>query len=186
MLTVEKIEQLFCELNAELGKKGVIGEVGICGGAVMCLVFKTRCATKDVDGIFAPAAEMRDAIVNVARKLDVAEDWLNDAAKGFFPGDPPKENVRSYPNLRVWAPTAEYMLAMKCISARYDSFDKDDLAFLIDHLKLRSSSQVFDIVLKYYPERSIPVKTRFFVEELLQGRTDPQRRPPSGTRAQGT
>jgi len=174
MLTVEKIDQLFSELNAELEKKGVIGEVGICGGAVMCLVFKTRCATKDVDGIFAPAKEMREAIAKAARKLDVAEDWLNDAAKGFFPGDPPKENVRSYSNLRVWAPTAEYMLAMKCISARYDSFDKDDLVFLIGHLKLTSADQVFDIVLKYYPEKSIPVKTRFFVEELLQGQPSTQ------------
>jgi hypothetical protein len=168
MLTTEKIQQLLRELNAELAKKGVTGEVGICGGAVMCLVFRTRCATKDVDGIFAPAAEMREAIASVARTLDVPEDWLNDAAKGFFPGDPPKVDVVSYPNLRVWAPTAEYMLAMKCISARYDSYDKDDLVYLIQHLKLKVPTEVFDIVMKFYPEEKIPVKTRFFVEELLQ------------------
>lgn len=60
----------------------------------MCLVFKTRCSTKDVDGIFAPAAEMREAIRSVGRMLDVA--------------------------------------------------------------------------VKYYPEKIIPVRTRFFVEELLQ------------------
>jgi len=168
MLTVEMIEKLLKELNAELERRGVTGEVGLCGGAVMCLVFKTRCATKDVDGIFAPAVEMREAIASVARKLDVREDWLNDAAKGFFPGDPPKEDVVSYSRLRVWAPTAEYMLAMKCVSARYDSYDKDDLVFLISHLKLRSAAEVFDIVMKYYPEQNIPVKTRFFVEELMR------------------
>ena len=168
MLTSEMIQALLKELNVELEKKGVTGEIGLCGGAVMCLVFKTRCATKDIDGIFAPAAEMREAIVNVARRLDVAEDWLNDAAKGFFPGDPPKQEVVSYSNLRVWAPTADYMLAMKCISARYDTYDKDDLVFLIRHLKLRSAGEVFDIAMKYYPEKSIPVKTTFFVEELFQ------------------
>ena len=168
MLTVEKIRQLLDALNTELAKKGVTGEVGLCGGAVMCLVFKTRCSTRDIDGIFAPASEMREAIGTVGRKLGVAEDWLNDAAKGFFPGDPPKEDVIGLSHLRVWAPTAEYMLAMKCISARYDTYDKDDLVFLINHLKLKSANEVFDIVLKYYPEHSVPVKTRFFVEELLQ------------------
>lgn len=167
MLTVEKIQELLAALNVELAKKNIIGEIGLCGGAVMCLVFKTRCATKDVDGIFAPAAEMREAIANVARKVGVDQDWLNDAAKGFFPGDPPKEDVLSYSHLRVWAPTAEYMLAMKCISARYDSYDRDDLIFLISHLKLKSAAEVFSIVIKYYPEKEIPVKTRFFVEELL-------------------
>ena len=167
MLTTEVIERLFAELNHELRQRDVTGEVGICGGAVMCLVFKTRCSTKDVDGIFAPAAEMREAIAAVGRKLDMPEDWLNDAAKGFFTSDVPRQEVAGYSHLRVWAPTAEYMLAMKCISARYDSYDKDDLVFLVDHLKLKSPQEVFAIITKYYPERTVPAKTQFFVEELL-------------------
>ena len=168
MLTSEMIENLLKELNAELCKNSIIGELGICGGAVMCLVFKTRCATKDIDGIFAPAEEIRKAIANVAERMNVSSDWLNDVAKGFFPGNPPKEDVVSYSNLRVWAPIPEYMLAMKCISARYDSYDKADLIFLINHLKLKSAASVFEIIMKYYPAREIPVKTKFFVEELLQ------------------
>jgi hypothetical protein len=168
MLTTEQIQQLFCELNTELKKRGVTGEVGICGGAVMCLVFKTRCTTKDVDGIFAPAPEMREAIAAVGRRLGVREDWLNDAAKGFFTGNPPREDVIGFSNLRVWAPTAEYMLAMKCVSARYDSYDKDDVVFLLGHLKLRSAEEVFGVITKFYPENKIPTKTRFFVEELLR------------------
>jgi len=167
MLTSEMIEDLLKELNTELCKSGVTGELGICGGAVMCLVFKTRCTTKDMDGIFAPAEEIRKAIANVAEKMHVPADWLNDAAKGFFSANPPKQDVLSYSNLRVWAPIPEYMLAMKCISARYDSFDKADLIFLINHLKLKSATSVFDIIIKYYPDREIPVKTKFFVEEVL-------------------
>ena len=31
-----------------------------------------------------------------------------------------------------------------------------------------TAEDVFDVVMKYYPEKSIPVKTRFFVEELLK------------------
>ncbi|MFC1497518.1 hypothetical protein ACFLS1_03470 [Verrucomicrobiota bacterium] len=168
MLDAEKIEQLFVELNSELEGRDVIGEVGICGGAVMCLVFKSRLATKDVDGIFAPAKEIRDAVAVVGRKMDVPENWLNDAAKGFFTIDPPKRDVLNYTNLRVWAPRPEYMLAMKCISARFDSYDKDDLIFLVKHLQIASPDKLFDIVMNYYPEERIPVKTRFFVEELFQ------------------
>ena len=52
MLTRKKIEELLGALNEELGRRGVMGEVGICGGAVMCLVFNAREATKDVDAIF--------------------------------------------------------------------------------------------------------------------------------------
>lgn len=167
MLTTKKIEELFIELNSTLEKNNITGEIGICGGAVMCLVFKTRCSTKDVDGIFAPASEMRKAIAQVGRKLNIEEDWLNDAAKGFFTKDLPREEVANYSHLRIWAPTAEYMLAMKSISARYDSYDKDDLIFLIEHLKLKTPNEVFNIITKYYPEEIIPIKTRFFVEEIL-------------------
>ncbi len=134
----------------------------------MCLVFKTRCSTKDIDGIFAPAAEMRKAIANVGHKLHIREDWLNDAAKRFFTNQLPKQDVINHSHLRIWTPTAEYMLAMKSISARYDSYDKEDLLFLIEHLNLKTSNDVFNIITKYYPEENIPIKTRFFVEEILQ------------------
>jgi len=52
MLDAPMIRRLLTALNDELKAHGVIGEVGICGGAVMCLVFNARQATKDVDGIF--------------------------------------------------------------------------------------------------------------------------------------
>ena len=168
MLTSKMIINLLEDLNSELTKLKVTGELGLCGGAVMCLVFKTRCATKDIDGIFAPTAEMRKAIAQVAEHKNLPNDWLNAAAKGFFSETPPKEDVLNFSNLRVWAPSAEYMLAMKCISARYDTYDKDDLIFLIKHLNLVSAENVFEIILKYYPNNIIPVKTKFFIEKLFQ------------------
>jgi len=149
MLDIDTIEKLFCALNEELGSRGVTGEVGICGGAVMCLVFKARTATRDVDGIFKPTREIREAAARVGRALGVPENWLN------------------YPHLRVWAPTAEYMLAMKCVSARFDTHDQGDVVFLIQHLGLRRPDDVLEIVCRYYPEGTVPAKTRFLLEELL-------------------
>lgn len=167
MLTIERIRELFSALDKELAKQGVIGEVGICGGAVMCLVFQARRATKDVDAIFEPTREIRAAAKAVATRLSVPEDWLNDAAKAFFHADPPREDVINLPHLRVWAPTAEYMLAMKCISARFDSSDLDDTRFLIEYLQLKSPTDVFQIIEAYYPKRLIPPKTQFLIEEIL-------------------
>ena len=167
VLTIDRIRELFAALDEELAKQGVIGEVGICGGAVMCLVFQARRATKDVDAIFEPTQAIRAAAKAVAARLNVPEDWLNDAAKAFFHVDPPREDVLNLPNLRAWAPTAEYMLAMKCISARFDSNDQDDTRFLIEYLQLKSPAEVFQIIEPYYPRRLIPPKTQFLVEEIL-------------------
>ena len=172
MLTDERIRELFTALDEELGKRDVVGEVGICGGAVMCLVFQARRATKDVDAIFEPAGEIRSAVKAVAARLGVPQDWLNDAARAFFHADPPREDLLNLPNLRVWAPTAGYMLAMKCVAARFDGHDLDDVKFLIEFLHLQKPDDVFRIVERYYPKRMIPPKTQFLVEELLPEQKD--------------
>lgn len=167
MLTIKKIKFLFQLLNKELAKKNIKGEVGICGGAVMCLVFQARQATKDVDAIFEPSAEIRKAVKMIAHREGLPENWLNDAAKTYFHVDPPKENILELSHLKVWAPRADYMLAMKCLAARFDTYDKDDVIFLIEYLGLKTAEQVFRLIEKYYPHSHIPPRTQFFVEELF-------------------
>ena len=133
----------------------------------MCLVFNTRESTKDVDAVFLPTQEIRDASKAVADKLGVPEDWLNDAAMGYFLSQPPVHDVVELSNLRVWAPQADYMLAMKCVSARFDSHDLDDTKFLLKHLEVRSVEEASRIIEQYYPRMVIPAKTQFLLEELL-------------------
>lgn len=168
MLDSKTILRLFSALNDELRGMGVRGEIGICGGAVMCLVFNARESTKDVDAIFQPTREIRDASKAVADRLGMPEDWLNDAAKGFFLSQPPMRDVVELSNLRVWAPQADYMLAMKCVSARFDSHDLDDTEFLLNHLGIRSVDEACRIIEQYYPRKVIPAKTQFLLEEMLQ------------------
>lgn len=161
------ILKLLRALNRELKSRGAIGEVGLCGGAVMCLVFKAREATKDVDAIFHPTREIRLAAKAVGEAHGLPADWLNDAAKAYFYSEPPRENVLNLPNLRVWAPRADYLLAMKCVAARYDTHDQDDVLFLLNHLGLKAPEAVFRIIERYYPSRLIPAKTRFLIEEIM-------------------
>lgn len=171
MLDIPKIKKLFASMNKALKEMDVAGEIGICGGAVMCLVYRARKSTKDIDGIFEPTREMRKAAKKVARAFGIGEDWLNDAVKGYFHVDPPRENVLEYSNLRVWAPRADYLLAMKAISARFDTHDKDDLLFLIRYLNLNAAEKIFNIIEKYYPRSRIPPKTKFLIEELMEAMT---------------
>lgn len=168
MLKRSQITKLFHLLNDELSLKDVKGEVGICGGAVMYLVFKSRPSTKDVDGIFEPTKKIREAAKKVAVKESLDEDWLNDAAKVFLTADLPKVPVLELSHLRVWAAQPDYMLAMKCLSARFDTRDKDDVIFLIRHLDFKSAKQVFGLIERYYPRRQILPKTRCFIEEVME------------------
>lgn len=167
MLTKERITQLLEKLNTLLAERGELGEIGLVGGAVMCLVYNARVATKDVHAIFEPASVIRELVVQIAAKESLSPDWLNDAAKGFILPRFERQEVLTLSNLRVWAPEPRYMLAMKCISARWDTSDKDDISLLAKLLKLTKPKEVFDIIESYYPHDRIPAKTRFAVEELL-------------------
>jgi hypothetical protein len=168
MLTKDRIEDLLQKLDTLLAERGEVGEIGLVGGAVMCLVYNARIATKDVDAIFEPASIIRELAAQIAASESIPPDWLNDAAKGFILPGFKREEVLSLPNLRVWAPEPRYMLAMKCISARWDTSDRDDVAFLIKLLKLSQPKAVFDIIESYYPHDKIPPKTQFLIEELLE------------------
>ena len=168
MLSRETIRKLFEKLNEMLKEKGERAEIGIVGGTVMCLVFNAREATRDVDAIFHPTKIVRQLAKKLGEQEGMGPDWLNDGAKAYILGEFDKTEVMNLSHLRVWSPCAEYMLAMKCISARWDSNDKHDVVFLIRYLKLKKPKEVFRLIEKYYPKKMIPPKTQFLVEEILQ------------------
>lgn len=168
-MTKKQILKAFESLNGALKAKNIKGEVGVVGGAAMVLGFNSRAATNDVDAIFIPSREVRLAAKSIAKKHDLPEDWLNDAVKGFLPGEPDsKEVIFEGDSLIVWIPPAEYLLAMKSVSARYDTQDAADVITLCKSLKIKDPKKVFEIVAGYYPDSRIPVKTRFFIEEIFE------------------
>lgn len=168
MLSRSKILELFEKLNSALAERGELGEIGLVGGAVMCVVYCTREATKDVDAVFEPASVIRELAAQIGRAEGLPPDWLNDAAKGFIQPSFRQQEVVTLSHLRVWAPEPLYMLAMKCLSARWDTSDRDDVIFLIGHLKVSKPAQVFELIGAYYPKKQIPAKTQFFIEEVFE------------------
>ena len=166
-MTAEEITKYLTELNDELRLMDIKGEVSLYGGAVMCLVYDARPATKDVDAVFRPVTEMRQAILRVAERNHLNEDWLNDGVKGYLVPHQQRVFV-DLPNLKVFVPEPDYLLAMKALSARADSFDTDDVKTLIMQLGLKTPHEVFAIVEKYYPRQQVKPATQYFIEEMFE------------------
>lgn len=174
-LTREIILPALAALSDALGKQGVTGELCLFGGTVMVLAFKARLSTKDVDALFQPTQSIREAARRIAEEQHLPADWLNDGVKGYVSSrhETTAGNLPQFPHLRLTMPVPEYLLAMKCMAARLggtsgEPTDVPDIVVLIQHLQLRSSREVLDLVGQYYPASRIPVKTQYLVEGLFE------------------
>jgi hypothetical protein len=166
LLNRDTIVGAFARLDAELAARGVRAELFLVGGAVMCLVHQARPSTKDVDGWFTEPQAVRAAARAVADELNLPDDWLNDAAKGFVPPNAGYETWQALPNLTISTVDARTLLAMKCAAARTD-VDSEDIRTLAKLLGLCSSEDVLRVVTSYFPEDRLPVRTRLLLEELF-------------------
>jgi len=155
-------------LNEQLKKKNVKGKIALVGGAVMCLVLRTRQSTHDIDAIFEPKSIIYECIRKVAQEHNLPADWLNDSVKGFMSKDADFQIHLDLSNLEVFVATPEYMLAMKCLSSRAESeTELDDIRSLIKHLGLVAYEEVEAIMIKYYPISRFQAKTKYVIQEIL-------------------
>jgi uncharacterized protein (DUF1778 family) len=168
-LSRERIESLLRALSDELGARGTTGEVHVVGGAVMCLVYGAREATKDVDALMRPSTALHEAAAAVGARAGVAEDWLNDAVRGFLSVRGAFDPWLELPNLRVMVAQPRYLLAMKCLAFRPEGEapDRADVRFLVRLLDVRSAAEALAIVSEYYDEPMLTLRTRLSLEEFF-------------------
>ncbi len=175
ILTKERIIIALDSLNQRLTEKGVTGELCIFGGATMILAFDARESTRDVDAVFVPKTEIYQAAEKIAEEMNLPISWLNDGVKEFISpeGEVTTDGMPQWENLRVIRPTTRYLLAMKCMAARvadYDTAgDKNDIIHLCKNLNIETVDEVMNLVEGYYPTSRIPVKTQFFIQEIMDG-----------------
>jgi predicted nucleotidyltransferase len=165
----ETIARAFDLLNAELARREQRADLFLVGGAVMCLVYETRASTRDVDGWFTNPSAVRVAAGVVAEELDLAPDWLNDAAKAYVPGNAGYETWRVLSHVTIAAVDASTLLAMKCAAAR-TAEDAADIRTLAQVLNLGDSRAILDVVARYFAEDRLPVRTRLLLEEMFDDR----------------
>jgi hypothetical protein len=172
VLTRERILNLFAELDDALCAQGVRGDVFMVGGAAMALAYDARPSTRDVDAIWRPSREVREAAAAVSlRHPDLDTDWLNDGVKGFLPGEDTGSSPVVYEGtcLTVSAGSPEYLLATKLLASRV-SRDEEDILLLFELCGLTTVDEGLDLLERFYPGRPIEAKVGFYLEELLASR----------------
>ena len=166
-------------VNASLAARGTTGEICLYDGACLCLAFAARSSTQDVDAVFEPASLVRKAAFEVASEMGWSWNWLNDEVKGFLSIHDADgiESLDSFElsHLKVYVANPEYLLAMKCLAARMGQHEEGEVAtdlndalWLSRHLGISSREEIARVVLKFFPDRELPERTGFFVEELLE------------------
>lgn len=172
MLSRRRILELLHLLNARLALTGDVGELYLVGGAVMCLAFRARPSTQDLDGYFAPKGLIRQLAAKIGAEQRVGAKWLNDAVKGYLSEHGAFASFLDLSNLKVFAATAEYLLAMKCLAMRLgpEFHDESDVRFLLRYLNLDSYDEAITVIARYYPIERFPQKTLYALEELLPGK----------------
>ena len=168
-LTQADILRLFTLLNEELRNSATLGELFLVGGAVMCLAYAARPATQDVDAVFRPVAEIREAAARVAAGTRFRRDWLNDGVKGFMSAQGDFANFLELDHLRVMVAQPAYLLAMKCLAMRIGAefHDEDDVRYLLRHLDIRDYEAALAVIGKYYALERFPPKSLYALGELL-------------------
>jgi hypothetical protein len=154
-------------LGDQLTGEGVRGQIFIVGGAAMALAYSTRRVTKDIDAVFEPKASIYTAAAQVAEERGLPEDWLNDAAKSFMPGD--DEDARPVPDIHgieITTASPRYLLTMKLMAMRFGE-DDEDIEVLIRECGLHSAEETLELMERMYPTREPLPKARLFLEELF-------------------
>lgn len=148
-------------------------EISIYGGCAMMLAFDRRAITRDVDAVFYPKTKVKPLITQVAAEMQLPEEWLNDDVRQFLaPIGAIRPLPLDLPGLKITAPTASYLLAMKALAGRtalpgYEG-DEADLRFLIRKMKIQSLDQVQEHIDRYYPDDMPSEPARAMIQQIIR------------------
>lgn len=141
-----------------LARDNVDVELCVVGGAVLALTFPHAPQTRRPEGLFASGEASLRARRRAAEASGVALDRLEDAARRLVGGGPDGPTTFEGERLRVLAPPADYLLAMKCAALRFgpDSSVGDDIRYLLRYLGVREPHAALDAVSPYLGPRQRP------------------------------
>ncbi|GAA1738868.1 DUF6036 family nucleotidyltransferase [Luedemannella helvata] len=163
------LERAFTALGDRLGRRGVVADLFVVGGAAMALAYDATRVTRDVDALFVPHGVVVEESRAVADELGLPPWWLNEQASVYVSGkdDPGKRRVFDHPNLRVMAASPEHIFAMKALAAR--TRDVDDLRRLAELAGVATVDDALQICHDFYPDEEPSPRTRGVLAELFGG-----------------
>jgi len=177
-LDAKTMETALTRLGQVALARGRIIDIAIYGGSALALAYDLRKTTKDVDAVFEADRDfVRKAAGEIATEMGLEQDWLNDAMKGYL-SPKNQESLLKFGNfpsddevgLRVFVPAPEYFFAMKCVDIRLtpEAHDLEDARNLARVCGIRTADQALDLIKNFYPDRKLPAKAMFAVEELFE------------------
>ncbi|QXX76376.1 hypothetical protein [Methylovirgula sp. HY1] len=202
-LSINDLQDGLKELGEAAANAGKIIDLAIYGGSCLMLVSNFRVASEDVDAVAATDQPFIDKIAKaIAKRKSWPQDWLNDGVKTYLSPkvDLPDAHTlfatypsEAKPGLRVFVPTAEYMLAMKLMALRIDEIsgnkDKEDITNLIKIVNIKSKADLIALAAQYYPEAKVSAKLHLAADHLIALSKTPTERhePPEylGRRSSG-
>jgi hypothetical protein len=178
LLSKEQIISGLKNLDAKARSAEIMIDIAIYGGASLALAFDMRQATRDVDAVVkGDRSFVRQAVKEISQENNWPADWLNEGVKGFISDKERLVLMQDFQGshkggLRIYVPTPEYLLAMKCMAMRIDdpdaAHDVTDIKNLAKLLKIDKAEQFFAVIEGFYPASRISAKTTFGVEEIAQ------------------
>lgn len=172
LLDRSTIVTLLNDVAREAVRREIKISMFLVGGAAMALAYSTARVTRDVDGMFEPKAIVYEIARMISRErtdLGLAEDWLNDAAKSFMPGnDPDATVVFEEPGLSVRVASPRYLFVMKAMAGR--EADLDDLRMLYRLAGYQQASQAIADVALAYPIATTRPSVQYLIEGLAEER----------------
>ena len=139
------------EINKKLVERGKFGEIIICGGAALTLVYEARNSTHDIDAVFKPKEDLKEIIDEITCENNLNAQWMNDDVEMFtkeFKNLTFSEYLK-FSNLTINVLDAESLLVMKLVSARPDTYDMSDAVTLIKYLSINNIEEIYAILEKY-------------------------------------
>jgi len=157
---------LFQDMSDALAAQQQPAQLFVVGGAAMALAYDDQRATHDLDGLFQPSSIVRDIASDLALANALDDDWLNDAVKGFLPGnDPDRVTVFESEYLLVQVASPRYLLAMKLFSARLGRDDQDAVK-LFEVCGLHGANEALALLEEYYPTDMLTSRHMYVVNEI--------------------
>jgi len=179
IFTKDDLAKAFREIGLLAVEAGKVIDLAVYGGSSLMLVSNFRDSSWDIDAV----AIVDQAFIDRAARIVAArngwpDNWLNDGVRTYlspliedreahdlFATYPSEDN----PGLRVYVPTAEYMLAMKLMALRIEPAggkDLDDILNLMELTGISGKEAIIEIAAKFYPDARISGKLRLALDHL--------------------
>ena len=170
----------FAKEYKRLGGRHSPVEIILVGGAAIMENYSFREMTRDIDAILPSASIVKEAIDHVSNKYALPAGWLNDdfaRTKSYSPKlflySVPCRTINQVVNIRTI--NAEYLIAMKLMSARDYKNDLSDVAGILNEHKANGKEITYAMVDTavrnlYGDWNDIPRQAIDFLKDLMKSK----------------